>query len=73
MDLSGNKALENSAEDRLGFAATAEAIAVAVLRQPLVDGLVIGVEGRWGSGESSLVNMTPAEFALKSALEKQAA
>lgn len=66
MDLSGDKALENSAEDRLGFAATAEAIVAAVLRQPVVDGLVIGVEGRWGSGKSSLVNMTVAALRASS-------
>jgi len=71
LDLSGDKALENSAEDRLGFAATAEAIAAAVLRQPVVDGLVIGVEGRWGSGKSSLVNMTVA--ALRASSSEQSA
>ena len=58
MDLSGDKALESAADDRLGFAATAEAIAAAALRQTIVDGLVIGIEGRWGSGKSSLLNMT---------------
>lgn len=58
MDLNGDKALNSASADRLGFAATAEAIAAALLRQPAVDGLVVGIEGRWGSGKSSLVNMT---------------
>jgi len=57
-DLSGDKALVDTAGDRLGFAATANAIAATLVRQQVVDGLVIGIEGRWGSGKSSLVNMT---------------
>jgi hypothetical protein len=57
-DLSGDKALVDTAGDRLGFAATANAIAATLVRQHVVDGLVIGIEGRWGSGKSSLVNMT---------------
>lgn len=57
VDLSGDKALEDAAGDRLGFAATAAAIASALLRQSVIDGLVVGIEGRWGSGKSSLVNM----------------
>lgn len=60
MQLSGDKALKDAAGDRLGFKATAEAIATALLKQPVVDGLVVGIEGRWGSGKSSLVNMTVA-------------
>lgn len=60
MQLSGDKALAGAEADRLGFAATADAIADALLRQPKVDGLVVGIEGRWGSGKSSLVNMTVA-------------
>lgn len=58
--LGGDKALVGTEGDRLGFAATAQAIAAAILRQPSVDGLVVGIEGRWGSGKSSLVNMTTA-------------
>jgi hypothetical protein len=58
MYLSGDRALKYSTQDRLGFAATAEAIAASILRQPNDDGLVIGIEGRWGSGKSSLVNLT---------------
>lgn len=57
IDFNGDKALKGAAEDRLGFAAIAEAIAASLARQPTVDGLVVGIEGRWGSGKSSLVNM----------------
>lgn len=57
VNLSGDKALPSAEGDRLGFAATAEALAATLLRQPVVDGLVVGIEGRWGSGKSSLVNM----------------
>lgn len=57
IELSGDKALEGVADDRLGFAAIAAAIAASLVKQSKVDGLVVGVEGRWGSGKSSLVNM----------------
>lgn len=57
IELNGDKALKGAAEDRLGFAAIAEAIAASLVTQPKVDGLVLGIEGRWGSGKSSLINM----------------
>ena len=55
--IAGDKALEAGAGDRLGFTEPAQVIASAIQRQPVDDGLVIGIEGRWGSGKSSLVNI----------------
>lgn len=43
--------------DRLGFAGTAEHLADAFLQNSLENGFVIGVEGAWGSGKSSLVQI----------------
>lgn len=56
-ELNGDKALTDTSEDRLGFASMADSIAEAVLKQSNIDGLVLGIEGRWGSGKSSLVNL----------------
>lgn len=58
VDLSGDRALTEASGDRLGFDATARSIASALMRQSVSEGLVVGIEGRWGSGKSSLVNMT---------------
>lgn len=44
-------------DDRLGFAEMAEHIAASFLKNDLSYGFVIGVEGTWGSGKSSLVNL----------------
>lgn len=57
IEFNGDKALKGAAEDRLGFAAIAEVIAASLGRQSTIDGLVVGIEGRWGAGKSSLVNM----------------
>ncbi len=40
------------------FGPVAEHLARAIREQPTKDGLVIGIEGKWGSGKSSLINLT---------------
>lgn len=44
-------------DDRLGFGEMAKHLAKAFLENDLSRGFVVGVEGTWGSGKSSLVNL----------------
>jgi hypothetical protein len=45
-------------EDRLGFAPIAEHLARAIAAQSAMQGFVFGIEGRWGSGKTTLINLT---------------
>lgn len=56
--LDGDRPLSDVASDRLGFSEMAEALAKSILAQTPTPGLVIGLEGAWGSGKSSLLNLT---------------
>jgi hypothetical protein len=47
--------LSSGDEDKLGFREVAERIATSLVDRSSEDGLVIGVEGAWGSGKSSLL------------------
>ncbi|MCY3875424.1 MAG: P-loop NTPase fold protein [Rhodobacteraceae bacterium] len=49
--------LPEGGKDRLGFSKTAKHLANAILENDLSGGFVIGVEGTWGSGKTSLVNL----------------
>ena len=60
-----DEAVVNAKDDRLGFAATAHHLASAFLQNDLSRGFVVGVEGPWGSGKSSLVNMALDELEKK--------
>ena len=51
----GDRALSSGDEDKLGFREVAERIATSLVDRASEDGLVIGVEGAWGSGKSSLL------------------
>jgi predicted KAP-like P-loop ATPase len=50
-------AISDAKQDRLGFSSTADHLAKVFTENDLSKGFVIGVEGAWGSGKSSLVNM----------------
>jgi hypothetical protein len=58
LPISGDRPIEVAAEDRLGFKPLAERLAGALIQQASREGLVVGLEGRWGSGKSSLLNLT---------------
>jgi predicted KAP-like P-loop ATPase len=45
-------------DDRLGFAPIAEQLAAAIADLPAAQGFVFGIEGQWGSGKSTLINLT---------------
>lgn len=51
----GDRALRDISQDRLGFREIAERMATALVDQTSNDGLVIGIDGQWGSGKSSLL------------------
>ncbi len=51
----GDRALNSGDEDKLGFREVAKRIAASLVDRASEDGLVIGVEGTWGSGKSSLL------------------
>ena len=56
-ELSSYKPLTCSDRDRLGFDGIAHTLAIAFTKNDLGQGLIIGVEGAWGSGKTSLVNL----------------
>lgn len=58
--IQGDRALGSDSEDELGFGPTADLLAEALAVGSSSDGLVVGVTGRWGSGKSSLINLTQA-------------
>ncbi|SMP36410.1 KAP family P-loop NTPase fold protein [Shimia sagamensis] len=55
--------LVDAGRDKLGFNAIARNLASAFLQNDLSTGFVVGVEGAWGSGKSSIVNLALAELA----------
>ncbi|MCJ2137389.1 P-loop NTPase fold protein [Methylobacterium sp. J-026] len=55
--LSGDRPIENAAQDRLGYAPFARAIATSIVKRPPSDGIVYAIHGPWGSGKTSAVNM----------------
>jgi hypothetical protein len=54
----GDRPIESEDEDRFGFAALAERIADSLTSQAANKGFVFGLEGKWGSGKSSLLALT---------------
>ena len=51
----GDRALSSGDKDKLGFREVARRIATSLVDRASEDGLVIGVDGAWGSGKSSLL------------------
>ena len=61
-EVRGERALREGEVDRLGFAEVAARIATAITDRASSDGLVIGLDGEWGSGKSSLLTLIEGEF-----------
>jgi hypothetical protein len=55
--MDADRPIKTAAEDRLGFAPVARRLAEVILDQSAQDGLVFGIEGEWGSGKSTLINL----------------
>lgn len=60
--LDSDRALENEAEDQFGFVGMAKRLAPSIIEASKGDGMVIGLEGRWGSGKTSLLNFLRSEL-----------
>jgi hypothetical protein len=58
----GDRPIETEAEDRFGFALLGGRIAEALTTQAADKGFVMGIEGRWGSGKSSLLALIAARL-----------
>ena len=56
--MDGDRPITRLAEDRLGFSPIADELAAAIANLPTTQGFVFGIEGRWGSGKSTLINLT---------------
>ncbi len=58
----GDRPIQSEDEDRFGFTALANRIAESLTSQAANKGFVFGVEGKWGSGKSSLLALTLARL-----------
>jgi KAP family P-loop domain len=58
MLMDADRPITRREDDRLGFTSVAERLGRAIVDQPAKDGLVFGIEGKWGSGKSTLINLT---------------
>lgn len=58
----GDRALTTGDVDRLGFAEVAERVAASLVDHASDDGIVIGLDGKWGSGKSSLLHLISVEL-----------
>lgn len=56
-ELTGDRPLSDVSQDRLGFGPIAANLAASLLAQTTRQGLVVGIEGPWGSGKSSILNL----------------
>ena len=53
----GDRAIQRGQDDRLGYRDVANRIALSLVDHGCDGGLVIGIEGAWGSGKSSLLGL----------------
>ncbi len=61
-NLSADRPVVNSSKDLLGFAPSAGHMAGVLLGLPGGEGFVVGIEGEWGAGKSSLLNLIEEQF-----------
>ena len=65
--LDSDRALEDEVEDQFGFVGMAKRLAPSIIEASKGDGMVVGLEGRWGSGKTSLLNFLRDELAAAKA------
>jgi predicted KAP-like P-loop ATPase len=58
----GDRALRRGDSDKLGFRGIASRIATSLIDHASDNGLVVGIEGAWGSGKSSLLCLIEEEL-----------
>lgn len=57
MNSFNDKPIKQPGEDRFGFSPFAEAIAQSIIKHKNPEGTVIAINGPWGSGKSSVINL----------------
>lgn len=62
IELDSDRALGDESQDRFGFVAMAKRLAPSIIEASKGDGMVVGLEGRWGSGKTSLLNFLRQEL-----------
>ncbi len=65
-----DRPITQGGQDRLGFGETANHFADAIMNSRPTSGFVFGVEGAWGSGKSSLINLTQNKLRQRSSSPK---
>ncbi len=68
--IKGDRALQSGDADRLGFRQIAARIATSLVDHASDGGLVIGVDGAWGTGKSSLLFLIEDELAKLDAKQR---
>jgi len=63
--LQGDRPIKSEAEDLLGFSNFADALARSLTEMAPDDGLVISVEGEWGAGKTSAIELTQRRIILR--------
>jgi len=56
-EFADDRPVQKITQDQLGFDGPAKKVAAAILKSASPEGFVIGLEGVWGSGKSSLINL----------------
>ena len=62
IELDSDRALVDETEDQFGFVGMAKRLAPSIIEASKGDGMVVGLEGRWGSGKTSLLNFLREEL-----------
>jgi hypothetical protein len=55
--MDGDRPITRREDDRLGFSRVADHLARAILDLPASEGFVFGIEGKWGTGKTTLINL----------------
>ncbi|HEY1983503.1 MAG TPA: P-loop NTPase fold protein [Xanthobacteraceae bacterium] len=63
--LQADRPIRSQTEDILGFSSFADALALSLTKMAPEDGLVISVEGEWGSGKTSALELTHRRVVLR--------
>ena len=62
LHFNSDQPIKDKEKDHFGFAKIAENLVRSICKDANQDGIVIGIEGSWGSGKSSLVELLCLEL-----------
>ncbi len=63
--LSGDKPISSEKDDILGFAPFADALAISLTEMAPEEGIVISIEGAWGTGKTSAIELTQRRLIIR--------